>query len=210
MARRFTGSRLVMATHNQGKLREFGALLKPLGIQVVASGALGLAEPVEDGATFAANARIKAHAAAKAARLPALADDSGIVVQGLDGEPGVHSARWAEPDKDFARAMGEVRDRLVQRFGTLEASDRAAAFVAALCLAWPDGEDELACGRVDGVLVDPPRGIGGFGYDPMFQPNGHEQTFAEMPIADKQKLSHRGLACRRLLADCFPGPKGLS
>jgi XTP/dITP diphosphohydrolase len=172
----------------------------------MASGTLGLPEPVEDGASFAANARIKAHAAAQAAGLPALADDSGLVVQGLDGDPGVHSARWAEPDKDFSRAMALVRDHLVERYGAFQNSDRSAAFVAVLCLAWPDGHDELALGRVDGMLVDPPRGSGGFGYDPMFQPDGHEQTFGEMAIADKQALSPRGRAFRRLLADCFLQP----
>lgn len=203
MARRFAGGRLVLATHNQGKVRELGAMLKPLRIDVVASAALGLPEPVEDGASFAANARIKAHAAAKAARLPALADDSGLVVQGLDGRPGVHSARWAEPDKDFRRAMARVRDELVTRYGRFEDADRAAAFVAVLCLAWPDGHEELALGRVEGLLVDPPRGEGGFGYDPMFQPTGHALTFAEMADAKKQALSHRGHAIRRLLADCF-------
>jgi XTP/dITP diphosphohydrolase len=203
LARRFAGARLVLATHNQGKVRELGAMLKPLRIEVVASAALGLPEPVEDGPSFAANARIKAHAAAKASGLPALADDSGLVVQGLDGRPGVHSARWAEPDKDFLRAMARVRDELVTRYGRFAAADRAAAFVAVLCLAWPDGHEELALGRVEGLLVDPPRGTGGFGYDPMFQPDGQAQTFAEMAAAQKQALSHRGRAFRRLLADCF-------
>jgi XTP/dITP diphosphohydrolase len=203
LARRFTGARLVLATHNQGKVRELGAMLKPLRIEVVASAALGLPEPVEDGPSFAANARIKAHAAAKASGLPALADDSGLVVQGLDGRPGVHSARWAGPDKDFLRAMARVRDELVTRYGRFEAADPAAAFVAVLCLAWPDGHEELALGRVEGLLVDPPRGTGGFGYDPMFQPDGHAQTFAEMAAAQKEALSHRGRAFRQLLADCF-------
>jgi XTP/dITP diphosphohydrolase len=203
VARRFDGARLVLASHNQGKLGELDALLAPLGIELVASGALGLPEPVEDGPSFAANARIKAHAAAAASGLPALADDSGLLVQGLDGRPGVHSARWAGPGKDFLPAMTRVRDELAQRFGSFEAADRAAAFVAVLCLAWPDGHDELALGRVEGQLVDPPRGAGGFGYDPMFCPDGHEQTFAEMTAAEKQALSHRGRALRRLLADCF-------
>jgi XTP/dITP diphosphohydrolase len=203
VARRFGDTRLVLATHNQGKLGEFDALLAPLGIEVVSSGALGLPEPVEDGSSFAANARIKAHAAAAASGLPALADDSGLVVQGLDGRPGVHSARWAGPGKEFLPAMARVRDELAQRFGSFEAADPAAAFVAVLCLAWPDGHDELALGRVEGELVDPPRGAGGFGYDPMFQPTGREQTFAEMALAEKQALSHRGRAFRRLLADCF-------
>jgi XTP/dITP diphosphohydrolase len=203
LARRFDGDRLLLATHNPGKVRELEALLQPLGIEVIASAALGLPEPVEDGESFAANARIKAHAAAEASGLPALADDSGLVVQGLDGRPGVHSARWAEPDKDFSRAMARVREELVRRYGRFEVADPAAAFVAVLCLAWPDGHEELALGRVEGLLVDPPRGAGGFGYDPMFQPDGHEQTFAEMGVADKQALSHRGRAFRRLLADFF-------
>jgi XTP/dITP diphosphohydrolase len=203
LARRFDGDRLVLATHNPGKVRELEAMLQPLGIEVIASAALGLPEPVEDGESFAANARIKAHAAAKASGLPVLADDSGLVVQGLDGRPGVHSARWADPDKDFSRAMARVRDELVRRYGRFEVAEPAAAFVAVLCLAWPDGHEELALGRVEGLLVDPPRGAGGFGYDPMFQPDGHAQTFAEMGVADKQALSHRGRAFRRLLADCF-------
>jgi XTP/dITP diphosphohydrolase len=203
LARRFDGTRLVLATHNQGKVRELAALLKPLGIEVIASAALGLPEPVEGGASFAANARIKAHAAAEAAGLPALADDSGLVVQGLEGRPGVHSARWAGPEKDFSRAMTRVRDELVTRYGSFAHADPAAAFVAVLCLAWPDGHEELALGRVEGLLVDPPRGAGGFGYDPMFRPDGHAQTFAEMAAAQKQALSHRGRAFRQLLADCF-------
>jgi XTP/dITP diphosphohydrolase len=206
LARRFEGARLVLATHNQGKVRELDALLKPLRIEVVASATLGLPEPVEDGQSFAANARIKAHAAAKASGLPALADDSGLVVQALDGRPGVHSARWAEPDKDFSRAMARVRDELAARYGNFEIADRAAAFVAVLCLAWPDGHEELALGRVEGLLVDPPRGANGFGYDPMFQPEGHAKTFAEMPAGQKQALSHRGRAFRQLLADCFQRP----
>jgi XTP/dITP diphosphohydrolase len=203
LARRFDGARLVLATHNPGKVRELDALLHPLGIEVIASAALCLAEPVEDGESFAANARIKAHAAAKACGLPALADDSGLVVQALDGRPGVHSARWAEPDKDFSRAMARLRDELVSRCGSFEGADRAAAFVAVLCLAWPDGHEELALGRVEGELVDPPRGAGGFGYDPMFRPDGHTQTFAEMAAAQKQALSHRARAFRQLLADYF-------
>jgi XTP/dITP diphosphohydrolase len=203
LARRFCEPRLVLATHNQGKVREFGTLLAPLGIEVIASGALGLAEPVEDGDSFAANARIKAHAAVGASGLPALADDSGLAVRGLEGRPGVHSARWAGPGNDFRPAMVRVRDELAQRFGSFEAADRAAAFIAVLCLAWPDGYEELAEGRVEGQVVDPPRGEGGFGYDPMFQPDDHSQTFGEMPAAEKHALSHRGQAVLRLLAACF-------
>jgi XTP/dITP diphosphohydrolase len=204
LARRFSGTRLVLATHNQGKVSEFGTLLAPLGIEVIASGALGLPEPVEDGDSFAANARIKAHAAAEAAGLPALADDSGLAVHALEGRPGVHSARWAGPGNDFRPAMARVREELAGRFGSFAAADRAAAFIAVLCLAWPDGHDELAEGRVEGQIVDPPRGAGGFGYDPMFQPDGHSRTFAEMPAAEKHALSHRGRAVRQLLAACFP------
>jgi XTP/dITP diphosphohydrolase len=125
------------------------------------------------------------------------------VVQALDGRPGVHSARWAEPGKDFTRAMARVRDELIARYGSFAGADRSAAFVAVLCLAWPDGHEELALGRVEGLLVDPPRGTGGFGYDPMFQPEGQTQTFAEMTAAQKQALSHRARAFRQLLADCF-------
>jgi XTP/dITP diphosphohydrolase len=202
-ARRFSGTRLVLATHNQGKVREFGTLLAPLGIEVIESGRLGLPEPVEDGDSFAANARIKAHAAAEGSRLPALADDSGLAVRGLEGRPGVHSARWAGPGNDFRPAMARIRIELVGRFGSFEAADRAAAFIAVLCLAWPDGHDELAEGRVEGQIVDPPRGAGGFGYDPMFQPDGHSQTFAEMAAAEKHAFSHRGRAVRQLLATCF-------
>lgn len=194
MSGRFPGPRLVLATHNEGKVREFQALLAPFGIEVVSSGALGLPEPVEDGDSFEANARIKAHAAAKAADLPALADDSGLVAHGLGGEPGIHSARWAGPGKDFSYAMGLVRDRLAERFGGFEKADRGAAFVAALCLAWPDGDEELALGQVDGVLVDPPRGARGFGYDPMFEPEGHRLTFGEMTAEQKEALSHRARA----------------
>jgi XTP/dITP diphosphohydrolase len=203
LARRFTGRRLVLASHNAGKLAELAELLRPHDVEVVSAGALGLGEPVEDGASFADNARLKAHAAARAARLPALADDSGLVVPGLNGAPGVHSARWAGPQRDFGAAMARVRDELIGRFGSFAAADRRAAFVAVLCLAWPDGHEELAEGRVEGVLVDPPRGTGGFGYDPMFQPAGLDRTFAELAPQDKHALSHRGRALRQLVASCF-------
>jgi XTP/dITP diphosphohydrolase len=204
VARRLVEGRLVLASHNPGKLVELQELLAGRAVDVIQAAALGLTEPVEDGADFAANARIKAHAAARAADLPALADDSGLVVRGLDGQPGVHSARWAGPERDFVRAMARVRDELAERFGSFAAADHAAAFVAALCLAWPDGHEELALGRVDGTLVDPPRGAAGFGYDPMFVPAGAAQTFGELPRAAKQALSHRGRALRRLGAACFP------
>ncbi len=208
MARRFAGPRLVLASHNPGKLAELRELLAGQPVEVIASAALGLAEPVEDGRTFAANARIKAHAAAGTTGLPALADDSGLVVAGLAGRPGVHSARWAGPEGDFDRAMARVRDELAARYGSFAVADRRAAFVAALCLAWPDGHEELVQGRVAGELVDPPRGRGGFGYDPMFQPLGSSQTFAELPRSAKQAQSHRGRALRRLLERCFGAPVG--
>jgi XTP/dITP diphosphohydrolase len=203
VARRFSGPRLVLASHNPGKLAELQALLAPLGVATTSSRDLGLPEPAETGDTFADNARLKAHAAAQASGLPALADDSGLEVRGLGGAPGVHSARWAGPERDFAKAMARVRDALSSRFGAFEQADRSAAFVAVLCLAWPDGHDELAEGRVEGELVDPPRGAGGFGYDPMFVPEGQGRTFGEMPAADKQERSHRARALHRLLEMCF-------
>jgi XTP/dITP diphosphohydrolase len=203
VARRFTEPRLVLASHNLGKLAELQALLAPHGVAIASSRELGLPEPAETGLTFADNARLKAHAAARASGLPALADDSGLEAYGLDGAPGVHSARWAGPERDFAKGMARVRDELALRFGAFARADRRAAFVAALCLAWPDGHEELTEGRVEGELVDPPRGSGGFGYDPMFVPEGGERTFGEMAPADKQRLSHRARALRRLLALCF-------
>ena len=206
MARRFTEPSLVLASHNPGKLAELQALLASHDVAITASRALGLPEPEETGANFADNARLKAHAAAQASGLPALADDSGLEAYGLGGAPGVHSARWAGPERDFAKAMARVRDELSRRFGSFEAADRRAAFVAVLCLAWPDGHEELAEGRVAGELVDPPRGSGGFGYDPMFLPAGASRTFGEMTPADKQRLSHRARALRRLLALCFERP----
>ena len=203
MTRRFTAGRLVLATHNPGKVDELQSMLGPFGVEVTSSAREGLPEPVEHGRDFAANARIKAHTAAGATGLPALADDSGLEVAALAGAPGIHSARWAGPERDFARAMAEVRARLVARFGSLERADRRAAFTAVLCLAWPDGHEELAEGRVQGLIVDPPRGRGGFGYDPIFQPDGHGCTFAEMERAEKDALSHRGRALRSLIARCF-------
>lgn len=203
MARRFTGGRLVVASHNPGKLREFQELLAPYGVEIVPAAALGLPEPEETGATFAENARLKAHAATDASGLPALADDSGITVAGLDGWPGVRSARWAGPGGDFDKAMARVRTELIARFGSWELADRRAAFVAALCLAWPDGGEELVEGRTEGALVDPPRGAGGFGYDPMFVPKGERRTFAEMTPEEKHAQSHRGRALRVLIETCF-------
>jgi XTP/dITP diphosphohydrolase len=206
LARRFTEPRLVLASHNPGKLAELQALLESHGVRITTSRELGLTEPAETGRTFTDNARLKAHAAAQASGLPALADDSGLEAHGLGGAPGVHSARWAGPERDFARAMARVRDELGLRFGAFGRADRSAAFVAVLCLAWADGHEELAEGRVEGELVDPPRGAGGFGYDPMFVPAGEGRTFGEMNQAEKQKLSHRARALRHLIAMCFEQP----
>jgi XTP/dITP diphosphohydrolase len=203
MSRRLTEWSLVLATHNPGKLEEFQAFFAPRGIELVASGALGLDDPEETGETFADNARLKAGAAAAATGRAALADDSGLEVLGLDGAPGVLSARWAGPERDFTRAMAEIRRRLVARYGSFERADRRARFMAVLCLAWPDGHDETVQGAVNGLLVDPPRGSAGFGYDPMFQPEREQLTFAEMAPAAKAALSHRGRALAALEAACL-------
>ena len=206
--RRLAG-RIVIATHNPGKLREMRELLTPYGIDAVSAGDLGLVEPVENGATFKENARIKASAAAKASGLPAFADDSGLTVDTLDGDPGIYSARWAGPEKDFRRAMQVVEDKLRER-GARAHSQRTAHFVSALCLAWPDGHVEEFEGTVDGTLVWPPRGEKGFGYDPMFLPAGHSRTFGEMTIVEKdglpprgKGLSHRARAFLKLAEACL-------
>ena len=207
MARRLEG-RIVIATHNAGKLREMQELMAPFGVAAVSAGDLGLPEPEETGMTFAENAALKAHAAAKAAGLPALADDSGICVAALDGAPGIFSARWAGPGKDFAYAMRRVEEELDRR-GATSAEDRRAHFVSALVVAWPDGHEELFEGRVFGTLVWPPRGDRGFGYDPMFQPDEHERTFGEMANDEKhgwghgEGLSHRARAFSKLAAACL-------
>ncbi len=197
MARRFASQRLVIATHNQGKLAEMAALLAPYGVEAVSAGALGLPEPEETGASFEANAALKARAAAAASGLPALADDSGLVVPALDGAPGIHSARWAGPERDFARAMALVEERLAG------SRDRRAAFVAVLALAWPDGQVELFRGEVQGTLVFPPRGGRGFGYDPIFVPEGGRESFGEMDPAAKHAISHRAVAFRKLASACL-------
>ena len=194
------GARLLVATHNPGKLREFEYLLEPHGIAVVGAAALGLPEPEETGDTFHANARLKARAASDATGLPALADDSGIVVHGLDGQPGIHSARWAGPERDFDLAIAKVLDGLAARFGSFAAADQTAAFVAVLCLALPDGSEAYFEGRSDGRLVDTPRGARGFGYDPIFVPQGETRTFAEMTAAEKHAISHRRRALDAFLA----------
>jgi XTP/dITP diphosphohydrolase len=188
--RRITG-RLVIATHNPGKLVEMRDLLAIYGIEAVSAGELGLAEPDETGTTFRANARIKAEAAAKASRIPAFADDSGLVVDALGGDPGIYSARWAGPDKDFRLAMNKIQSLLVER-GATSAERRHGHFVSALCVAWPDGHVEEFEATVDGTIVWPPRGTLGFGYDPLFKPDGHDRTFGEMPADEKHGLPPRG------------------
>jgi XTP/dITP diphosphohydrolase len=201
--------RLVIATHNPGKLAEMRELLAPYGIDAISVGELGLPEPEETGMTFRDNARIKAQAAAKASGLPAFADDSGLAVDALGGSPGVHSARWAGPDKNFARAMESIEQKLCER-GAVAPDQRRAHFVSALCVAWPDGHIEDFEGRVDGTLVWPPRGDRGFGYDPMFLPDGYARTFGEMESDEKHGLpprgaglSHRARAFLKLAEACL-------
>ena len=208
MHRKLTGP-IVIATHNPGKLAEMRELLLPFGIAAQSAGELGLPEPEETGETFAANARIKAMAATIVTGKPAFADDSGLVVDALDGEPGIHSARWAGPDKDFRFAMNEIQTLLIER-GAHTPEQRLAHFVAALCLAWPDGHVEEFEGRVDGVAVWPPRGDRGFGYDPLFKPDGFDITFGQMGPEAKhglppkgQGLSHRARAFVKLADACL-------
>lgn len=187
---------LVVASHNPGKVREIAALLAPLGLAVQSAGDLDLPEPDETETTFAGNALLKARAAAAASGLPALADDSGLCVAALDGAPGIYSARWAGPDKDFTRAMQQVWEAVTASGNP----DRRASFTCVLALAFPDGRDEIFEGRVDGTLVWPPRGDRGFGYDPLFVPDGHTATFAEMDPGAKHAMSHRAHAFRQFLA----------
>lgn len=208
MHRRITG-KLVIATHNPGKLAEMRELLAPHGVEAVSAGELGLGEPDETGDSFVSNARIKAVAAAEAAQLPAFADDSGLVVDALDGAPGIMSARWAGPTKDFNAAMTRI-ERLLQERGAKEPARRSAHFVSALCVAWPDGHIEEVEARADGTLVWPPRGTAGFGYDPMFMPDGHTRTFGEMTSLEKHGLpplglglSHRARAFVKLAEICL-------
>jgi XTP/dITP diphosphohydrolase len=206
--RRISG-RLVIATHNPGKLVEMRELLALYGIDAVSASELGLPEPDETGTSFRANARIKAEAAARASGQPAFADDSGLAVDALGGEPGIHSARWAGPSKDFAGAMARI-DALLRERGATTPARRRAQFVSALCVAWPDGHVEEFEATVDGMLVWPPRGDKGFGYDPMFLPDGFALTFGEMTSDDKhglppkgQGLSHRARAFLKLAEACL-------
>jgi len=197
MARRFTEDQIVIASHNQGKVREIDALLKPFGILVSSAVERSLEEPEETGATLVENAILKAEAATLASGLPALADDSGLAVDALGGDPGIYSARWAGPEKDFAMAMQKIETLL------RGIENRKARFVCALALAWPDGETVAFEGIVEGTLVWPVRGTRGFGYDPMFVPAGRLLTFGEMDQKEKHEISHRADAFRQLVAACF-------
>ncbi|MEZ5877217.1 MAG: RdgB/HAM1 family non-canonical purine NTP pyrophosphatase [Tepidamorphaceae bacterium] len=203
--RAFPG-KIVVASHNEGKVREIRDLLGPLGCEIVSAAELDLPEPEENGATFEENAKIKALAAATASGIPSLSDDSGLCVDALDGKPGIHSARWAGPEKDFALAMRNVEEAM-QVAGATDDDKRGARFVAVLCLAWPDGHTELFRGEIEGVMVWPPRGTMGFGYDPVFLPEGHARTFGEMDAAEKHgwkrgeahALSHRARAFKLMV-----------
>jgi XTP/dITP diphosphohydrolase len=199
MTRRFTEKRLVVASHNAGKVREIAELIAPHKVEAISAGALNLPEPEETETTFKGNALLKAHAAAKASGLPSLSDDSGLCVDALNGDPGVYSARWAGPTKDFSVAMRLVHDRMS---GKSPATDKAH-FVCALALAWPDDHAEIFQGEVHGRLVWPPRGTKGFGYDPMFIAEGYDITFGEMDPAAKHAISHRARAFAKLMEACF-------
>jgi XTP/dITP diphosphohydrolase len=207
--RKLGSERLVIATHNAGKLKEIAALLAPYGLECVSAGSLGLLEPAETGKTFAENALIKARAAAEASQLPALADDSGLSVTALNGRPGVYTADWAERQwfegeagRDWYMAMGKIEGLLCAQGPE---TDRSAWFSCVLALAWPDGTSAVYEGRVDGALIWPPRGLLGFGYDPVFVPHGGIQTFAELDPQEKHRISHRADAFAKLVADQFSG-----
>lgn len=205
--RKLAPGKIVIATHNQGKLREIRALLEPYGMDAISAGDLELPEPEETGVTFAENALIKAHASAKGANLPALADDSGLCVTALDGAPGVYTADWAEkhafeggPGRDWFMAMGKVEGKLAEQGADI---DRSAYFACTLALAWPDGHEEVFEGRCQGTLTWPPRGKTGFGYDPIFVPAGRKETFAEIAPEEKQAMSHRADAFGKLTSAIF-------
>ena len=208
--RKLTEPRLVVASHNAGKVREINDLVSHFGIETATAGTLGLPEPEETGTTFTENAGIKALAAATASGMPALADDSGLAVEALGGDPGIHSARWAGEGRDFAMAMRNIEEKL-QAAGATAPETRRAKFVAALCLCWPDGHREDFLGEVQGTLVWPPRGTAGFGYDPVFLPDGHERTFGEMTAEEKhgwrpgepEGHSHRARAFAKFAAACL-------
>lgn len=202
MTRAFNDKRILIATHNAGKLEEMEQLFAPFGVEVVGAASLNLPEPEETEATFVGNARIKAHAAVKATGLPALADDSGIEVDGLDGAPGVYTADWAETanGRDFMLAMTRTHSELIKRNAP---QPWTARFCSTLVLAWPDGHDEVFAGTVSGTLTWPVRGKLGHGYDPMFEPIGHDRTFAEMSSEEKNAISHRADSFAKLIAGCF-------
>ena len=207
MSRKLQPGKLVIASHNAGKVREIGELLRPHGMDVVSAGELRLPEPEETGTTFAENALIKAHAGAEGSGLVALADDSGLCVSALDGAPGVYTADWAEadrfeggPGRDWYMAMGKVEGKLAEL--GLE-TDRSAYFACTLALAWPDGHSEVFDGHVHGHLTWPPRGTLGFGYDPVFVPDGHMHSFAEIDPAEKRAISHRADAFAKMLKAVF-------
>lgn len=197
MPRRFPGGKLVLASHNQGKLREIRELLAPFNADVISAGELGLPEPEETGLSFVANAELKALAAAMGAQMIALSDDSGLAVDALNGAPGIYSARWAGPEKDFELAMRKIQANMG------DSPVKTARFICALTLAWPDGHCETVEGKVEGTLTFPPRGSHGFGYDPIFIPNGYDITFGEMDPAKKHEMSHRADAFRKLVAASF-------
>jgi len=199
MVRRFPGGRLVIASHNQGKVREIGEMLATYKVEAISAADLALLEPEETGTTYIANAELKARAAAVTSGLPALADDSGFAVRALDGAPGIYSARWAGPSKDFGLAMQKVWDDVQKNGG----HDLHAEFVCALSLGWPDGHCDSFEGRLPGTMVWPPRGSLGFGYDPMFIPAGGKLTFGEMSADAKHAISHRAIAFRQLIDACF-------
>ena len=189
--------KLVIASHNAGKVREIGELLAPWNVDVISAGTLGLPEPEETGITFAENAELKARAAAQASQLPALADDSGLVVDALGGDPGIYSARWAGPGKDFDMAMSRILKGLEDK------TDRSARFICVLSLAWPDGRIQTFHGKVEGTIAPAPQGSQGFGYDPIFIPNGHTVTFGEFNPDAKHAISHRADAFNQLVKACF-------
>ncbi len=203
MARRFTGNKLVVATHNRGKAGEIRAMLGPLGIEIISAADLGLPAPPETGTTYQENATIKALAAVRASGLPALADDAGISVKALDEQPGVYSADWEGPSREPMVAMRRIQDEFAKRHVPDTDAARAATFHCVLALAWPDEHIELVHGTCDGRIVWPPRGTGGHGYDPCFQPVGEKRTTAEMSEAEKNAISHRGRAFRMLVEACF-------
>ena len=201
--RRFAEKKLVVATHNRGKAGEIRAMLAPFGVEIVSAADLGLPAPDETGTTFEDNATLKALAATKASGLPALADDSGLSVHALDGQPGLYTADWEGPTRDAMVGMTRIQDELAKRGVPNTDAARGATFHCVLALAWPDGHVELVHGTLDGAIVWPPRGTGGHGYDPCFQPAGERRTTAEMSDAEKNAISHRGRAFRMLVEACF-------